>query len=55
MLEHPHKRRIRVDSEKGLKLGIWGAREMARWLELAALPEDLSLIPNTHMAAHTYL
>jgi hypothetical protein len=30
-----------------------GAREMAQWLRaLSALPEVLSSIPSTHMAAH---
>jgi hypothetical protein len=31
-------------------------REMAQWLgALAALPEDLSSVPSTHMTAHNHL
>ena len=39
-----------------LKNNKKGAGEMAQWLRaLAALPEGLSLIPSTHMVAHSHL
>lgn len=36
-------------------IGQEGARETAQWLrELAALGEDLGLVPSTHMMAHDH-
>jgi hypothetical protein len=38
------------------KRGTKCAKEMAEWLRaLAALPEDLGLIPSTHMVAYNCL
>ena len=37
------------------KNNCYGAGEMAQWLVLAALLEDLGSIPSTHVAAHNSL
>jgi hypothetical protein len=44
-----------IKKKKIIKVGK-GAGEMAQWLRaLASLPEDLGLIPSTHIRVHNHL
>ena len=44
-----------MDYYSALNKNEIGAREMAQWLKtVAALAEDVGLIPSTHIAAHCH-